>query len=98
MKVTTVDLVGNYAGGMSTDSAPKDNKSIYRLRGAVIETPKGSYFVKLTGPQKLWLVGNRPTTTTSSRLSLSDCLQPTPNQSSSTTEFADSVTGSSSFS
>jgi hypothetical protein len=52
MKVTTVDVVGNYAGGMSTDSAPKDNKSIYRLRGAVIETPKGSYFVKLTGPEK----------------------------------------------
>lgn len=52
LKVTTVDVVGNYAGGMSTDSAPKDNKSIYRLRGAVIETPKGSYFVKLTGPEK----------------------------------------------
>jgi hypothetical protein len=52
LKVTTVDVVGNYAGGMSTDSAPKDNKSIYRLRGAVIETPKGSYFVKLTGTRK----------------------------------------------
>src|ERR1043166_1248201 len=52
LKVTTVDVVGNYGGGMSTDSAPKDNKSIYRLRGAVIETPKGSYFVKLTGPEK----------------------------------------------
>jgi hypothetical protein len=52
LKVTTVDVVGNYAGGMSTDSAPQDNKSIYRLRGAVIETPKGSYFAKLTGPEK----------------------------------------------
>lgn len=52
LKVTTVDVVGNYSGGMSTDSAPKDNKAIYRLRGAVIETPRGSYFAKLTGPEK----------------------------------------------
>ncbi len=52
LKVSTVDVQGNYSGGMSQDSAPKDSKSIYRLRGAVIETPKGSYFVKLTGPEK----------------------------------------------
>jgi hypothetical protein len=52
LQVTTVDVLGNYSGGMSQDSAPKDSKSIYRLRGAVIETPKGSYFVKLTGPEK----------------------------------------------
>jgi hypothetical protein len=52
LHVTTVDVLGNYSGGMSLDSAPKDSKSIYRLRGAVIETPKGSYFVKLTGPEK----------------------------------------------
>ena len=52
LRVTTVDVRGNYSGGMSQDSAPKDSNSIYRLRGAVIETPKGSYFVKLTGPEK----------------------------------------------
>ncbi len=52
LKVSTVDVQGNYSGGMSQDSAPKDSKAIYRLRGAVIETPKGSYFVKLTGPEK----------------------------------------------
>ena len=52
LQVSTVDLLGNYSGGMSQDSAPKDSKSIFRLRGAVIETPKGSYFVKLTGPEK----------------------------------------------
>ena len=52
LKVSTVDVQGNYSGGMSQDSAPKDSKSIYRLRGAVVETPKGSYFVKLTGPEK----------------------------------------------
>ena len=52
LQVTTVDVKGSYSGGMSQDSAPKDSNSIYRLRGAVIETPKGSYFVKLTGPEK----------------------------------------------
>jgi hypothetical protein len=52
LQVSTVDVLGNYSGGMSQDSAPKDSKSIFRLRGAIIETPKGSYFVKLTGPEK----------------------------------------------
>ena len=52
LRVTTVDVTGNYAGGMSPDSAPVDSKSLYRLRAAVVETPKGSYFVKLTGPEK----------------------------------------------
>lgn len=52
LRVSTVDVLGNYSGGMSMDSAPKDSKSVYRLRGAVIETPQGAYFVKLTGPEK----------------------------------------------
>jgi hypothetical protein len=52
LTVSTLDVLGNYSGGMSADSAPSDSKAIYRLRGAVIETPKGSYFVKLTGPEK----------------------------------------------
>ena len=52
LQVSTVDLLGNYSGGMSPDSAPVDSKSIYRLRAAIVDTPKGSYFVKLTGPEK----------------------------------------------
>ncbi len=52
LQVSTVDVLGNYSGGMSPDSAPVDSKSIYRLRAAVVDTPKGSYFVKLTGPEK----------------------------------------------
>lgn len=52
LQVNTVDVVGNYSGGMSTASAPADSKSIFRLRAAVVETPKGRYFVKLTGPEK----------------------------------------------
>jgi hypothetical protein len=52
LNVSTVDVLGTYSGGMSQDSAPKDANTIYRLRGAVIETPNGSYFAKLTGPEK----------------------------------------------
>src|ERR1044072_762134 len=52
LQVTTRHLLGNYSGGMSADSAPADKKAIYRLRGAIVETPKGSYFIKLTGPEK----------------------------------------------
>ncbi len=52
LQVNTVDVLGNYSGGMSPDSAPADQNSIFRLRAAVIDTPKGSYFVKLTGPEK----------------------------------------------
>lgn len=52
LAVETVDLTGNYSGGMSPDSAPANKQAMYRLRGAVIDTPKGSYFVKLTGPEK----------------------------------------------
>jgi len=52
LPVSTVDVLGNYSGGMSPDSAPQNNATLFRLRGAVIETPKGSYFIKLTGPEK----------------------------------------------
>lgn len=50
LSVNTVDVSGNYGGGMSPDSAPTNSNTVYRLRAAVVETPKGSYFVKLTGP------------------------------------------------
>jgi hypothetical protein len=55
LSVTTVDVLGKYNGGMASPGAspgatPAD-MSNYRLRAAIIETPKGSYFVKLTGPQ-----------------------------------------------
>jgi hypothetical protein len=56
MPVTTVDVLGKYNGGMAspgaTPSATPVDMSNYRLRAAIIETPKGSYFVKLTGPQR----------------------------------------------
>ena len=55
MPVTTVDVAGKYNGGMASPgaapNAPPPDMSNYRMRAAIIETPKGSYFVKLTGPQ-----------------------------------------------
>jgi len=56
MAVTTVDVLGKYNGGMASPGAAPNatppDMSNYRMRAAIIETPKGSYFVKLTGPQK----------------------------------------------
>ncbi len=52
LKVTTVDVSGNYSAEMTPGSGSFSNNSNYRMRAAVIETPKGSYFVKLVGPAK----------------------------------------------
>jgi hypothetical protein len=37
---------------MAPGSGTKHNDANYRLRAAVIETPKGNYFLKLVGPAK----------------------------------------------
>ena len=52
LKVTTLDLSGTYVAETSPGSGELLNKPGYRLRGAVIETAKGSYFLKLVGPEK----------------------------------------------
>jgi hypothetical protein len=52
LKVTGVDVAGTYTAEMSPGSSEKRNDANYRLRAAVIETPKGSYFLKLVGPTK----------------------------------------------
>ena len=52
LKVTTVDVGGTYSAEMSPGSGDFTSKPNYRLRAAVVETPKGSYFAKLTGPEK----------------------------------------------
>jgi len=52
LKVTMVDLSGTYSAEMAPGSGDFTSKPNYRLRAAVIETPKGSYFAKLTGPEK----------------------------------------------
>ena len=52
LKVTTVDVTGTYTAQMSPGSETRHNDANYRLRAAVVETPKGNYFVKLVGPEK----------------------------------------------
>ncbi len=52
LKVTTVDLSGTYVAETAPGSGTFNNKPDYRLRAAVVETPNGSYFVKLIGPEK----------------------------------------------
>jgi hypothetical protein len=53
MKQTIVEVEGTYASGMPGgppgSATPKSN---YRLIGAVVETPAGPYFFKMTGPKK----------------------------------------------
>jgi len=52
LKVTVVDVAGTYAAEMSPGSGTFTNNPNYRLHAAVVETPKGSYYVKLVGPEK----------------------------------------------
>lgn len=52
LKVTTVDVAGTYVAETAPGSGSFLNKPGFRLRGAVVETPQGSYFVKLVGPEK----------------------------------------------
>src|SRR6266404_7078606 len=52
LKVTTVDVAGTYSAEMSPGSGTFSNSGSYRLRAAVVETPKGSYYAKLVGPEK----------------------------------------------
>ncbi len=52
LKVTTVDVSGTYVAETAPGSGTFFNKAGYRLRAAVIETPKGSYYAKLVGPEK----------------------------------------------
>ena len=52
LKVATVDVGGTYVAETSPGSGRFENKPGYRLLAAVVETPNGSYFVKLLGPEK----------------------------------------------
>lgn len=52
LKVTLVDVSGTYVAEMTPGSAQRHNNPNFRLRAAVIETPNGPYFIKLTGPSR----------------------------------------------
>ncbi len=52
LKIATVDISGTYVAETAPGSGTLHNKPGYRMRAAVVETPKGSYYVKLVGPEK----------------------------------------------
>lgn len=50
MAVTLLDVNGTYSGDMMGGAQTSQPNA--RMRAGVIETPKGNYFIKLTGPEK----------------------------------------------
>lgn len=50
LKVTTVDVSGTYTAEVRPGASQRHNKPDFRMRASVVETPKGPYFIKLTGP------------------------------------------------
>lgn len=52
LKVTLVDVSGTYVAEMTPGAKERHNSPNFRLRAAVIETPNGPYFIKLTGPAR----------------------------------------------
>jgi hypothetical protein len=52
LALTLVDVSGTYVAEMAPGSTRRNNKPRFRLRAGVVQTPKGPYFIKLTGPEK----------------------------------------------
>jgi hypothetical protein len=52
LKLTSLDVSGTYVAEMRPGSTEHYNKPGYRMRATVVETPKGPYFIKLTGPAR----------------------------------------------
>jgi hypothetical protein len=50
LTITAIDVTGTYVAQVRPGSAERFNKPNFRMWAAVVETPKGPYFVKLTGP------------------------------------------------
>ena len=52
LAVTVLDVPGTYVAAGRPGSATRLNKPDFRLMAAVVETPVGPYFFKLTGPDR----------------------------------------------
>lgn len=52
LRLTLVDAEGTYVAEMRPGSTERYNKPGFRLRAAVVETPRGPYYLKMTGPAK----------------------------------------------
>jgi len=52
LQVTTVDLTGTFTNSGMAMGQSTSPKSGYRMLGAIVETPQGDVFFKMTGPEK----------------------------------------------
>jgi|SRR5262249_12581046 len=52
LRLTLVDAEGTYVAEMRPGSTERYNKPGFRLRAAVVDTPRGPYYIKMTGPAK----------------------------------------------
>jgi hypothetical protein len=52
LKVALVDVSGTYIAEITPGATQRHNSPNFRLRAAVIDTPNGPYFIKLTGAAK----------------------------------------------
>jgi hypothetical protein len=52
LSTTTIDVEGTYVAEVRPGATERHNKPGFRLRAAVIETPRGPYYIKMTGPAK----------------------------------------------
>lgn len=50
LQLTSLDISGTYVAELRPGSTERFNKPGFRMRAVVVETPKGPYFIKLTGP------------------------------------------------
>ena len=50
LKVTQIEVSGTYVAEVRPGSTERFNKPDFRMLAAVVDTPKGPYFVKFTGP------------------------------------------------
>jgi hypothetical protein len=52
LSVTMLDISGTYVAEVRPGSTERHNKPGFRMRTAVVTTPRGPYFIKAVGPAK----------------------------------------------
>ena len=52
LAVTVLDVPGTYVAPVRPGSSMRYSKPLFRLKAAVVETPSGPYFFRLTGPER----------------------------------------------
>ena len=58
LKVTTVDVSGTYVAEVRPGAAERHHKPNFRMRAAIVETARGPYFIRFTGPSNTVKAGS----------------------------------------